>query len=478
MTDYYKQLTHSPVGKRIAAALGLHPPPRLTRAQGSWPDKILAGKSLLFGATAKAQLLQPILAELQGMDAAVDVPAGDSALEFIRKTADKLGLAVNVSGSRMDPNTGEPKAHALVFDASGIQNPNELRELYDFFHPSLRNINANGRVILLGTTPSSQENVAEAAAAQALEGFTRSLAKEMGRKGISVQLIYVEPGAEQRLAGPLRFFMSEHSAFITGQPLHVNLRVAGDYEPKWTLPLDGKTALVTGAARGIGEAIARTLAREGAKVVCLDRPGEEKQLAEVTGDIGGTALLVDITDNNAPQKIAEALNKTDQGVDIVVHNAGVTRDKTLGRMSPEWWDMVLNINLASILRIDEKLTDGVIREDGRIVCVSSIGGIAGNAGQTNYGASKAGIIGYVRAQSRALAPQRITVNAIAPGFIETQMTAAMPMIPREAGRRMSSFSQGGLPQDVAEAITFMASPGAQGVNGEVLRVCGQMLVGA
>jgi 3-oxoacyl-[acyl-carrier protein] reductase len=131
------------------------------------------------------------------------------------------------------------------------------------------------------------------------------------------------------------------------------------------------------------------------------------------------------------------------------------------------------------MRIDARLhADATLRDEGRVVCLSSIGGIAGNVGQTNYGASKAALIGYVKAEAPKLAGRGICINAVAPGFIETRMTAAMPFMIREAGRRMNSLSQGGKPEDVAELITFLSTPGAAGVTGNVIRVCGQSLIGA
>jgi 3-oxoacyl-[acyl-carrier protein] reductase len=148
-------------------------------------------------------------------------------------------------------------------------------------------------------------------------------------------------------------------------------------------------------------------------------------------------------------------------------------------MSEDEWDLVLAINLTAQERLNEALVDGgVLREGGRIVTVSSIGGIAGNRGQTNYGASKAGVIGIVETLAPVLAEKGQTINAVAPGFIETKMTAAMPLGTREAGRRMNSVAQGGQPVDVAETIAWLASPASGGVNGNVVRVCGQSLIGA
>ena len=165
------------------------------------------------------------------------------------------------------------------------------------------------------------------------------------------------------------------------------------------------------------------------------------------------------------------------GVDVIVHNAGITRDKTLARMKPELWDQVMEINLVAVLRTTAAL-EPMLRDHGRIVCLSSIAGISGNMGQTNYAASKAGIIGFVRSTAERLADRGVTVNAIAPGFIETRMTAAIPIAIREVGRRLSALGQGGLPEDVAQAITFLATPGAHGITGRTLRVCGGAFLGA
>jgi 3-oxoacyl-[acyl-carrier protein] reductase len=241
-------------------------------------------------------------------------------------------------------------------------------------------------------------------------------------------------------------------------------------------PLRGRTALVTGASRGIGAAIAATLARDGAKVVGLDVPAASEALRALTGELGGESLALDITAAAAPERIAAHFA---DGVDVVVHNAGVTRDRTIAKMPEERWAQLMEINLSSEERINDALLDGGrLAANGRIVCVSSMSGIAGNSGQTNYAASKAGVIGMVEGLAPRLAERGATINAVAPGFIETQMTAAMPIGPREAGRRLSSLSQGGLPVDVAETIAWFASPASTGVNGNVVRVCGQSLLGA
>jgi 3-oxoacyl-[acyl-carrier protein] reductase len=288
----------------------------------------------------------------------------------------------------------------------------------------------------------------------------------------------VAPGAEGNLEATLRFLLSGRSAYVDGQVIAVGEGAAAAPED-WERPLAGKVALVTGAARGIGAAIAEVLARDGADVICLDMPAMGSDLAATANRVRGTALQLDITAEQAPDVLADHVRERHGGIDVVVHNAGITRDKTLARMSEDQWDAVLAVNLISQERLTAGLLDAdLLRRGGRIVCVSSIGGIAGNRGQTNYATSKAGVIGLVEALAPELAKREASINAVAPGFIETRMTAAMPMATREAGRRMNSLSQGGKPVDVAETVAWLASPGSGGVNGTVVRVCGQSLVGA
>jgi 3-oxoacyl-[acyl-carrier protein] reductase len=193
-------------------------------------------------------------------------------------------------------------------------------------------------------------------------------------------------------------------------------------------------------------------------------------------EIGGTALGVDLAAEDACANVEHVLRSLG-GVDIVVHNAGITRDKTLARMSSEHWDQVIDINLGAVVRMTAAI-EPLLHDHGRIVCLSSVSGIAGNVGQSAYAASKAGIVGFVRATANWLAARGITVNAVAPGLVETRMTAAMPVAIREVARRLSALGQGGRPGDVAQAILFLASPGAHGITGRTVRVCGGAFIGA
>jgi len=469
MADRYSQLINTPVGKVLSKQLGLPSPVTLDRYSPGQP--VISGPVLL-GAAPGGKLAKSVA----GVLAAVGAQTYTALADEVRNAAAAAGLDAKVFSAEVAPSDQTFKA--LVFDATGIASSEELREAYAFFHPTIRRVRTSGRIIVLGASPENLRNPRQAVAQRALEGLVRSIGKEV-KRGASANLVYVAGKAENRVDSTLRFLLSPKSAYVSGQVIRISASPRGGEAIDWERPLVGKVALVTGASRGIGRAIAEVLSRDGGHVVALDVPGQERDLSEVAGLIGGTTLALDITAANAPVRIAEHLQENHGGVDIVVHNAGVTRDKTLGRMSEQLWDVVIGINLTAQEAVNAELIErGTIRDNGRIISVSSISGIAGNAGQTNYATSKAGVIGLVQAYASPLAKTGQTINAVAPGFIETQMTASMPIPIREAGRRMNSMSQGGLPVDVAETIAWFANPASAGVNGNVVRVCGQSLLGA
>ncbi|MEV6928778.1 3-oxoacyl-ACP reductase [Dactylosporangium sp. NPDC051485] len=439
MTDRYAAFAHSGAGNFLVRRLGLPNPPKLRRYD----------KDAGFGP--------------------ITLGGGGRLAEPTRRILDKI------AGS----GGAGPDGHraGLIFDASSITGSEGLSALYEFFHPVIRSLRPSGRIIVLGSPPELCTSTREATAQRALEGFVRSMGKEVGR-GSTAQLVYVVPGAEEATESTLRFLLSGRSAYVSGQVVRIGPAVV-DVPDDWDQPLVGRTAIVTGAARGIGEAIARVLAREGAHVVCLDVPAAGEELSEVANEVKGTALQLDLTAEDAPERLADFIATRHVHADVFVHNAGITRDKTLGRMDEGQWTSVLDVNLSSQERInDVLLAENLLGGNGRIVSVSSVSGIAGNRGQTNYATSKAGVIGLVQATAGAVAERGLTINAVAPGFIETKMTAAMPMFVREGGRRLNSMSQGGLPVDVAETIAWLANPASGGVNGNVIRVCGQSLLGA
>ncbi len=475
MTDVILRLSQHPMARNLAARakLPISLPEKLERLDGPGLPRPLQDRDVLF---AGEGALAAALARTLTCAGANPWLASSALLSAFAGPCEAYGRQPKL----VAPAEHEAETlHALVLDATRFGGPAELKGLWEVYHAWLHALRRHGRTLLLGRPPESAPSMQEAAARAALDGFNRSVAKEIGGKAACSNLLYVEEGAEERLSAPLRFLLSEASAFVTAQPLQVSARVRWDGDDPWTQPLAGKVALVTGAARGIGEAIARVLAVEGAHVVCLDRPDNDAALSLVARDVGGSLLLCDVTTENAPRRICAHLREAHGGVDIVVHNAGITRDRTLACMSELLWDQVIGLNLQAVLRVTAALLDeGVLRDGGRVLSLSSIAGIAGNAGQTNYAASKAGIIGFTQHLAERLAPRGITVNAVAPGFIETRMTAALPLLVREVGRRLSALGQGGLPEDVARAVAFLALPGAAGVTGQVLRVCGGSLLGA
>ena len=370
------------------------------------------------------------------------------------------------------------KYKGLVFDATGLTSADQLVALQQFFTPLMRSLSSCPRVVVIGTPPE-QCSGSERVAQRALEGFTRSLGKEIGRGGTS-QLVYVAEGAEGAATSTLAFLLSPKSAYVSGQVVRIGATgtTKAAAVADWQQPLAGKVALVTGASRGIGEQIARVLHRDGATVVGVDVPQAANELQSLMKELDGDWLTLDITAKDAPQRIAHHLSTKHGGVDVVVHNAGITRDKKLANMGEDRWESVIAVNLTAPERITRELLDQkVVNKGGSIVGVASIAGIAGNVGQTNYAASKAGVIGFVDSLKDEL-KDGITVNAVAPGFIITAMTAAVPLATREVGQRLNAMSQGGLPVDVAETIAWFASPGSTAVNGNVVRVCGQMMLGA
>lgn len=474
MNDFLLEVGQNPKARKLVKTLGLPIPlpEPLRRDRGAYPARPLAEQRVLVGGKSSSELTTVIASALASAGASALVDGESALVEAFAAPAEAYGRPAKPVTTLRE---GE-RVEALLLDATQIHDPAGLRALYDFFHAHLSQVSRSGRIVVIGR-PVEATGAELAMAEAALEGFIRSVAKEVGKNGVTANLIRVERGAENRLEGVLRFVLSRRSAFVTGQPIDVTNEAKGGNPALFVRPFDKRVVLVTGAARGIGEATARRFAEEGAHVVCLDRPEDDGPTSRLARELGGTPLLVNMSAEDAPVRIAEVLRERG-GVDVVVHNAGITRDKTLARMSQELWDQTIAVNLTAIARTNAALAPDVLKDGGRIVCLSSIAGIAGNVGQTNYAASKAGVIGFVRAESRRLATRGITVNAVAPGFIETRLTAAIPFAIREVARRMSALAQGGRPEDVGEAILFLSSPGAQGITGRVLRVCGGSLVGA
>lgn len=447
MSDRYLELVNTGVTKSVAKRLGLPRPSLLRRsADGAGAP----GPVLVVGSRGSGR----------DVDVVADALAGGGA-EVRRQTP---------RGARIG---------AIVVVLTELGDVADLADPILAVGAALRDLAPSGRVVTLSRPLSPADGPELAAAREAVEGVLRSLAKEL-RAGATGNGVLLGPGVgvgAPSVLGAVRFLLAPASAFVSGQSLLVG-GTAGADPADPARPLAGQVAVVTGAARGIGAAIARTLARDGARVIGVDVPAAGEALARVANEVQGMAVQLDITADDAAERLIDHALPRFGALDVVVHNAGILRDKLLANMTREKWDGVVAVNLQAQLRINRALVLGeALGPAPRLVSLASTSGIAGNRGQTNYAASKAGVIGMTRALAPELAALGGTANAVAPGFIETDMTARIPPVARELARRASTLRQGGLPVDVAEAVAFLASPQAGGVNGQVLRVCGQNLVG-
>ncbi|MEZ5127380.1 MAG: 3-oxoacyl-ACP reductase [Micropruina glycogenica] len=447
---------NSPLGKKAMAAAGFAEATKLRRGEA------LPSGPLALGVVGESSAVADALAAvgLSAEPALIDSPD--------TRTKDDKG--------RDQAPAYPAKIGAVLVDASQVATVDQLEQVRAVLRPAMRGLEPSGRVIIVAADPATASSVEQAAVRQALDGIMRSVGKEL-RAGATANLVQVaDSTTPAQLGVVLQFLLSGRSAYVDGQPL-VLADVATTPAP------EGRIVVVTGAARGIGAAIARRFAADGARVVVVDVPMAGEALAGVANELHGTALQLDITVPDGGARIAEHVaQRYGEGARIgaLVHCAGILRDRMLANLDEVRWASVLQVNLAAQLRMNEVLLDpsvaGGLADGARIVAVASTSGWAGNKGQTNYAASKAGVMGMVRALAPSVAERGIVVNGVAPGFIETDMTASIPVIDREIFRRSSSLLQGGKPADVAEAIVFLADPETP-MNGQVVRVCGQLIVG-
>ena len=443
MSDKYQSFTQSPLGKILVKNLGLPAPTPLERYTAGDP---LVDGTVVVGGTGR------LVESLPGL-------------------LDTVGIA-----STVVTEDGQ-KYKGLVFDATGLTSADQLVALQQFFTPLMRSLSSCPRVVVIGTPPE-QCSGSERVAQRALEGFTRSLGKEIGRGGTS-QLVYVAEGAEGAATSTLAFLLSPKSAYVSGQVVRIGATgtTKAAAVADWQQPLAGKVALVTGASRGIGEQIARVLHRDGATVVGVDVPQAANELQSLMKELDGDWLTLDITAKDAPQRIAHHLSTKHGGVDVVVHNAGITRDKKLANMGEDRWESVIAVNLTAPERITRELLDQkVVNKGGSIVGVASIAGIAGNVGQTNYAASKAGVIGFVDSLKDELS-DGITVNAVMPGFILSPSNQAAPKAVVEVNIERRAIKRSEYPEDVVGTVIYLSSADSDFVSGQTILVDGGIVFG-
>ncbi|MDB5229117.1 MAG: fabG 11 [Bacteroidota bacterium] len=364
----------------------------------------------------------------------------------------------------------------LIVSCIEMESIEALEDLYTTVKNVVNKIAGNGRVVIISRIDDS--SALSYTVQRSIDGFSRALSKEIGgKKGIAVNLLKItnENIMPDEAARAAFFFLSDKSSFITGQVIELNNSFGSSFSSPVKL-LQDKIAIVTGSARGIGASAARVLHREGAKVILIDVPAAKQDAEQLAQELHADVILEDITDIKAAADIQQYVINNYKGLDILVNNAGITRDKTIAKMSIDQWRSVLNVNLKAAINLTEIFIEKGFNKHAKVVGLSSISGIAGNVGQTNYSLSKAGMLAYMHAVAKK--NPDLFANAVAPGFIETKMTETLPFFVREGGRRLSTFKQGGLPEDVAELIGFLCSPLSDGINGQCIRVCGGSMIGA
>ena len=242
--------------------------------------------------------------------------------------------------------------------------------------------------------------------------------------------------------------------------------------------LDGKLVLVTGASRGIGKAIALTLGRDGATVIgtaTTESGAENISKVFVDKKISGKGIKLNVTDNEQIASLIKSVNEDFGSIDILINNAGITRDNILLRMKEDEWEDIINTNLSSLYKMSKSVLRGMIKKrSGRIISITSVVGAMGNAGQSNYAAAKAGMIGFTKSLAREVGVRGITVNAVAPGFIETDMTSNLPDEQKEALASQIPMGRLGTPDEVANAVLFLAGDSGSYITGQTLHVNGGM----
>ena len=358
-----------------------------------------------------------------------------------------------------------------IIDLRTVSDDRSLKDGMLQIQNTIRTLQKNQQLLLVGLKSEDCTGI-QAIFQRSLVGMTKSLAKEIGHRAQTVNLIRIPKSTDLgEFAFATSFFTTGRSAFITGQVV-----------PFSKGPVQGslrdKVCLVTGGAGGIGSATVKRLESEGAKIILVDVQLMLDKASSLASQ-NVKAFAADLTDEQDLSSLLDLVRVEYGHVDVLINNAGITRDRTLGKMSEAQWDQVLDINLMAVLNLTDRLVDAdLISENGTIINTSSISGIAGNFGQTNYTATKAALIEMGALYSEKLSEKRITVNAVAPGYIETQMVKTMPFVTRFMAERLTCLLQAGTPEDIAEAMAFLAHPGSRGIKGEVLRVCGGSFLGA
>lgn len=496
MTELFDSLTRGYLGKRLIKALSLPvPAPLLRPSEIRFSNqKTLQGHIILSG-FAPDDLFKTCMQALIAENSSHHI---DPKLHWHGATSAQSQLLINTHGLQTLPSHLPPNSRgtfsALILNTQSYRSPQAIDQLYTDCKALLPLLDKRGHAILLSPIDEQSNPTSKTSGITNLflEGFTslvKCLAKEIASEAITINHLMVNPQQLSAIPTLLDYLLSHRSCYVTGQALTVGDSVT---EHKWPLrarqanvksplertPANQPLALLTGAGGCIGRAITHKLAANGFKLILADRTQKQFVLRDLAEQTGGTPLTLDLTRPNSIAILSDCIDEHGGQLHALIHNAGITQDRLFKNMTPEAWQNVLDINLWAPAEITQfLLKDKKIADHGRIVLMSSVVALSGNRGQSQYCFSKAGLIGLMRDLLPTIAKSGITINAIAPGFIDTPMTRKIPGHIREFTKRLNAFAQPGHAEDVAEAVSLCCDPTAEHFTGNILRVCGLMPCG-
>lgn len=496
MSEFYEGLARGYLGKRLIKAFSLpYPAPLLRPSEIRFRNQnTLQGHIILSGFTPN-DLFKSCIQTLTQENPAHAI---DPKIHWHGPTTPESRIAINTHGLQTMPTHLPPSSRgtfsALVLNTQHYRSAEGLEKLFDDCQSLLPLLGKRAHVLLLSPETTQTHTTHQQRYLEGFTALTKCLAKEMAPEATTINHLRVYDNRHQSLPALLRYFLSNRSSYVTGQCVSVGLipsaqrwakktatssaapLAASNPEPHHLLNAPKKPlALVTGATGGIGRAIAHRLAADNFRIILVDQPREKFALRYLAEKTGGIALSLDLTRPNSSGALAECIDDHGGKLQSLVHNAGIIRDRLFKNMGAEAWQSVLNTNLWAPIKITENLLkEKKLADQARIVLMSSVMALSGNRGQTQYCLAKAGLMGFMQDIAPQIAKAGMTINTIAPGFIDTPMTQRLPKRIREIAKRYNAFAQAGRPEDVAEAVALCCQPTADFFSGNVLRVCGLM----
>lgn len=496
MSEFYEGLARGYLGKRLIKALSLpYPAPLLRPSEIRFRNQnTLQGHIILSGFTPD-DLFESCIDTLTRENPAHAI---DPKIHWHGPTTPESRMAINTHGLQTLPAHLPPSSRgtfsALVLNTQHYRSPEALEALFNDCQALLPLLGKRAHILLLSPEKTLIHTTHQQRYLQAFTALTKSLAKEIAPEATTINHLRLYDNRHQSLPALLRYFLSNRSSYVTGQCVSAGQIPAASRWAKKTAtnsaaPLAASNpephpasnnakkplVLLTGAAGGIGQAIAHRLAADNFRTILVDQPREKFALRYLAEKTGGIPLSLDLTRPNSAGTLAECIDEQGGQLQSLIHNAGIIRDRLFKKMDPQDWESVLDTNLWAPINITEALLkEKKLADQARIVLMSSVMALSGNRGQTQYCLAKAGLIGFMQDIAPQIAKSGMTINTVAPGFIDTPMTQKLPKRIREIAKRCNAFAQAGRPEDVAEAVALCCQPTADYFSGNILRVCGLM----